>query len=127
MVEKLKELRELWGWSQAFVAEMLRISRSTLSRWERGQVQPRESNEEKLAALIQSLEKAAAASGQQTAPDVELHVGGDVHGNVNVAGRDQVGGDVITTTDGTSYVIKDSLVIVVTDPEELRKLLSSQA
>ena len=61
MLDRLVHLRRLWGWSQKLVAEMLRVSRSSLSRWERGTVNPRSANEEKIAALVRSLEEAASA------------------------------------------------------------------
>lgn len=38
--ERLKELRELRGWTQADLAELSSIDQSKISRWERGQYKP---------------------------------------------------------------------------------------
>jgi transcriptional regulator with XRE-family HTH domain len=123
MIERLKELRRLWGWTQAFVADMLRVSRSSVSRWERGASSPRRVNEEKLDALVTSLEQ---ASRGDEPPRVTIQTEGDAVAGDKQVGRDEVHGDVITTSDGTTYVIRDSLVVIVADPAMLEKLLGSQ-
>lgn len=115
MIERLKHLRELWGWSQVWVAAMLQVSRSTLSRWERGESAPRPDNREKVEALVAALEKAGKTSGDvHPAPAVEIQrVEGDyVGGDIRVAG-DLVKGDAITTTGGITYIIKDSVIVIV--------------
>jgi transcriptional regulator with XRE-family HTH domain len=124
MIERLKELRRLWGWTQAFVADMLRVSRSSVSRWERGAARPREANEEKIDALVTSLQQ---ASREDEPPRVTIHAGGDAVAGDKQVGRDEVHGDAITTADGTTYIIRDSLVVIVTDPATLEKLLGSQS
>jgi len=111
MIDRLKQLRELWGWSQAFIAAALLVSRSTISRWERGQAEPTSTNQEKIDALVQAMEQ---ASGPRKQPP-EVQIAGDNVGRDQHIGRDKVAGDVITTTDGTTYVIRDSVVIVVKD------------
>jgi transcriptional regulator with XRE-family HTH domain len=124
MLDRLVHLRRLWGWSQKLVAEMLRVSRSSLSRWERGTVNPRSANEEKIAALVRSLEEAASADSPETPPSVEV-VGGDTVSGDKTIGRDAVRGDAttITTSDGTIYIIRESLVVIITDPEQLSDVL----
>ncbi len=128
MIDKLKQLRQLWGWPQSLVARMLHISRTTLSRWEREISRPRSANQEKLDALVASLEKAYAASSPGTPPVVDIQVSGDAMRGDKVIGRDSVGGDVITTTDGTTYIIRGCTitVLVVTNPAILNGLLKSQ-
>jgi DNA-binding XRE family transcriptional regulator len=123
MIERLKQLRELWGWSQAFIAAALTVSHSTISRWERGESAPTSTNQEKIDALVRAMEQ---ASGPRQQPP-EMRIAGDAVGGDQHIGRDRVGGDVITTTDGTTYVIRDSLVIVAPDADSLHKILSPRA
>ena len=124
MIERLKHLREILGWSQAFVATMLRVSRGTLSRWERGAARPRTSNQEKIEALVRCIEKVPVV---ESSPEVEIRVGEDVVGGDKFIGRDSVGGDVITTTDGTTYVLRGNLIIVVDSPEALSTILAAKS
>ena len=122
MIQRLTQLRELWGWSQAFVSTMLRVSRSTVSRWERGKATPRTTNQEKIAALVRALEEATQTTGPP-----EVHIAGDYIKGDQTIGQDAVHGDKITTTDGTTYIIRDSVVIVVPDTAALEDILGSKA
>lgn len=126
MIEQLKRLRDLWGWSQAFVAEMLRVSRSSISRWERGKGEPNPSNKEKLDALVTTLQKAKEDHKLGDPPAVEVITAGDRVAGDKIVKGDAAGRDVITTGDGTTYMISDSIVIVVADVEVLRQLLGDQ-
>jgi transcriptional regulator with XRE-family HTH domain len=123
-IERLKHFREIWGWSQAFVAAMLRVSRRTVSNWERSQTVPLPDNQEKIEALVKALERASRLSAVAVPPQVELRTGGDAVGRDKTIGGDQVGRDKITTSDGTTYIIRDSVVIVATDPDRVKDLLS---
>jgi len=124
MIEQLKRLRRLWGWSQAFVAEMLRVSRSSVSRWERGAVEPSTPNQEKVDALLTVLEK--AGTGSDDPPEVDIVTGDRIAGNKVIQG-DAAGRDVITTGDGTAYLIRDSVVIIVADAAVVRQLLGEKS
>jgi transcriptional regulator with XRE-family HTH domain len=122
-IERLKHYREVWGWSQAFVAAMLRVSRKTVSNWERSQTVPLPDNQEKIEALVKALERASRLVASAVPPQVELRTGGDAVGRDKTIGGDQVGRDKITTSDGTTYIIRDSVVIVATDPDRVKDLL----
>jgi transcriptional regulator with XRE-family HTH domain len=122
-VERLKHFREIWGWSQAFVAAMLRVSRKTVSNWERSQTTPLPDNQEKLEALVRVLEQASRVMSPSSPPQVELRTGGDSVGRDKTIGGDQVGRDKITTSDGTTYIIRDSVVIVAVDPDQVKGIL----
>ncbi len=122
-IERLKHFREIWGWSQAFVAAMLRVSRKTVSNWERSQTVPLPDNQEKLEALVRVLEQASRVMSPSSPPQVELRTGGDSVGRDKTIGGDQVGRDKITTSDGTTYIIRDSVVIVAADPEQVKGIL----
>ena len=126
MIERLKRLRGLWGWSQAYVAEMLRVSRSTISRWERKVGQPNEPNREKLEALVATLEKAEGKPEKGKPPKVEVITHGDQVVRDKVIQGDAAGRDVITTGDGTTYMIRESVVIIVADVKVLRELLGEE-
>src|SRR5437660_375120 len=53
--QKLREARELRGWSQQYLAEQLEVAdTSTVSRWERGIAIPRPHYRRKLAELFQT-------------------------------------------------------------------------
>ncbi|GAB60958.1 MAG: helix-turn-helix domain-containing protein [Candidatus Jettenia sp.] len=54
--KEIKELREKLGATQTEFAKALGISFSTVSRWESGQAQPTDTQEEQLDALKQLLE-----------------------------------------------------------------------
>ncbi|MBN1122400.1 MAG: helix-turn-helix transcriptional regulator [Anaerolineae bacterium] len=122
-IERLKHFREIWGWSQAFVAAMLRVSRKTVSNWERNQTVPLPDNQEKLEALVRMLEQASHFAAAAAPPQVELRTGGDSVGRDKTIGGDQVGRDKITTSDGTTYIIRDSVVIVAADPDQVKGIL----
>ncbi len=122
-IERLKHYREVWGWSQAFVAAMLRVSRKTVSNWERSQTVPLPDNQEKIEALVKALERASRLAAAAVPPQVELRTGGDSVGRDKTIGGDQVGRDKITTSDGTTYIIRDSVVIVATDPDRVKDFL----
>ena len=122
-VERLKHFREIWGWSQAFVAAMLRVSRKTVSNWERSRTVPQPDNQEKLEALVKMLEQASHFATAAAPPQVELRTGGDSVGRDKTIGGDQVGRDKITTSDGTTYIIRDSVVIVAADPDQVKGIL----
>jgi transcriptional regulator with XRE-family HTH domain len=126
VIEKLKQLRRTWKWSQTFLARMLRVSRSTVSRWERGVSQPQPANQEKIDALAAGLKQAQSPIEPEKPPEVRLHVGGDTVAGDKSIGRDAVGGDVISTSDGTTYIIRESTVIIIADPEMLRDLLQDE-
>lgn len=127
MIERLKQLRRLWGWSQAYVAEMLRVSRSSISRWEREVGQPNEPNREKVEALVATLEKAEENPQPDKPPKVQVFTHGDQIVRDKIIQGDSAGRDAITTGDGTTYLIRDSIVIVVADVEIVRKLLGEDA
>jgi transcriptional regulator with XRE-family HTH domain len=122
-VERLKHFREIWGWSQAFVAAMLRVSRKTVSNWERSQTVPLPDNQEKLEALVQVLERASRLAKAAVPPEVDIRTEGDYVGRDKTIGGDQVGRDKITTSDGTTYIISDSVVIVTTDPDQVKDII----
>ena len=123
VIERLKHFREIWGWSQAFVAAMLRVSRKTISNWERSQTIPLPDNQEKIEALVRALERASRLTSSSLPPQVDIRTGGDSVGRDKTIGGDEVGGDKITTADGTTYIIRDSVVIVATDPEQVKRIL----
>jgi transcriptional regulator with XRE-family HTH domain len=50
--EEIKQLRERRNWSQKQLAEMLNVNDSTVSRWERGQVEPQETAAAVLYGLV---------------------------------------------------------------------------
>ena len=118
MIQRLSYLRHLWGWSQAFVAVMLHVSPSTISRWERGKASPAESNQEKIDALLRAIEE--AVPGQESEPKIEIRegVGGDVVARDQTIGRDRVDGNVITTSQGSVLVVQGETVhIYYSDPD----------
>lgn len=127
MIERLKQLRRLWGWSQAYVANMLRVSRSSVSRWEREVGQPNDPNREKVEALVATLEKAQDEAQPGKPPKVQVFTHGDQVVRDKIIQGDAVGRDAITTGDGTTYLIRDSIVIVVADVEVVRRLLGEDA
>lgn len=116
MIDQLKELRQLWGWPQTFVAELLRVSRSTVSRWERGVSKPNATNKEKLDALTAMLEQAKASGQPDKAPEVSVftHSDEDVRKKkIENGGED--GADTAVTEDGTAYLLKSGALTVVAD------------
>lgn len=127
MIERLKALRQAWGWSQAQVAKMLRVAGSTLSRWERGLTRPQPANQEKLDALVTSLVEASAATSATTPPSVDIQINGDmVGGDKHIAG-DAAGGNMIKTADGTTYIIHANMVIIVANPAPSAEVSQSTA
>lgn len=106
MIEQLKRLREQWGWSQAFVAVMLRVAQSTISAWERGKAEPSTNNEQKMRLILEAVQ-AASRDGQP--PEIEVieeqtNIGGDaVQGDQTIHGS-RIDGDQIITKEGATYV-----------------------
>ena len=50
--QTIRQHREAWGWSRAVLAGRLRVSTSTVEKWELGQAIPRPLHQQRLAELF---------------------------------------------------------------------------
>ena len=62
-IERLKAVRQQFGWSEERCAHELGVTYSTLSRWERGESLPRSQ------VVLKAIEEFIAAHGQGTADE----------------------------------------------------------
>ena len=74
-MKNLRQLREARGWSQLDLALRLGVSQNAVSKWEAGQVTPREINRYRLMVLFTSTPP-RTPSGSPVGPPPDEHYGG---------------------------------------------------
>ena len=73
-IERLKEARRKSGLTQEHVAEMLHVSRQTISRWERGTSQPTSRQIRELAEIYQVPETQLMKTHENTCPQTDSDI-----------------------------------------------------